>query len=77
MKLKLTGLSPFNWILSKVATSVTSRSKFNVARAIEETLGNEIRNNLKQFDCRRYFPGPTVKAAYPVTANTEYEQNEL
>jgi hypothetical protein len=77
MKLKLTGLSPFNWILSKIATSVTSRSKFNVATAIEETFGNKIRNSLKQFDCQQYFPEPTVKAVDSVTANTESEQNEL
>jgi hypothetical protein len=77
MKLKLTGLSPFNWILSKIATPLTSRSKFNVARAIEETFGNKIRNSLKQFNCRQYFPEPTVKAVDPVTENIEYGQNEL
>jgi hypothetical protein len=77
IKLKLTGLSPLNWILSKIATSVTSRSKFNVARAIEETFGNKIRNNLRQFDCRQYFPEPTVKAADPVAENAESGQNEL
>lgn len=77
MKLKLTGLSPFNWILSKIATSVTRRSKFNVARAIEETFGNKLRNNLKQFDCRQYHPEPTAKAVDPVTENSESGQNEL
>ncbi|PNF14078.1 hypothetical protein B7P43_G02150 [Cryptotermes secundus] len=77
MKLKLTGLSPFNWIFSKTATSVTRRSKFNVARAIEETFGNQIRNNLKQFDCRQYFPESTVKAVDPVTENSESGQKEL
>jgi hypothetical protein len=77
MKLKLTGLSPFNWILSKIATSLASRSKFNVARAIEETFGNKIRNNLKQFDCQQYLPELTVKASDSVNANTESRQNEL
>jgi hypothetical protein len=77
MKLKLTGLSPFNWILSKIAASVTSRSKFNIARAIEQTVGNQISNNLKRFDCRQYFPECTVRAAEPVTENSESGQNEL
>jgi hypothetical protein len=77
MKLKLTGLSPFNWILSKIATSVTSRSKFNIARAIEETVGNKIRDKLKDFDCRQYFPESAVRAVDPVDENTESGQNEL
>jgi hypothetical protein len=65
MKLKLTGLAPFNWILSKIASSVTNRSKFNIGRAIEQTVGNQISNSLKQFDCRQYFPERTVRAAEP------------
>jgi uncharacterized UPF0160 family protein len=77
MKLRLTGLFPFNWILSKIAASVTSRSKFNIARAIEETVGNQISHNLKRFDCRQYFPERTVRAAEPGAEHSESGQNEL
>jgi hypothetical protein len=58
VKLSLTGLYPFNWVLSKVATSVTNRSKFNIAKAIEETVGDKIREKLQGFDCGQYFPEP-------------------
>jgi hypothetical protein len=66
VKLTLTGLSPFNWVLSKVATSLTSRSKFNIATAIEKTVGNTIRDKLRDFDCGQYFPEPSVRDADPI-----------
>jgi hypothetical protein len=75
--LNLTGLYPFNWILSKIATSITSRSKLNMTRAIEDAVGNQIHNNLKQLDCQQYFPEHTVTADESVTDNVESRQNEL
>jgi len=65
--LKLTGLYPFNWILSKMATPVTNRSKFNIATAIEETVGRKVREKLQGFDCRQYFPEPAVRNSEHIT----------
>lgn len=63
VRLTLTGLSPFNWVLSKVATSVTNRSKLNIAKAIEETVGKRFLDKLQDFDCGQYFPEPAVRDA--------------
>lgn len=47
VKLRITGLYPFNWIFSKITSYFTNRSKFNIERVIEETVGKEIRRTLE------------------------------
>ena len=61
VRLRLTGLYPFNWIFSNVASLFTNRSKFDIGRTIEETVGKEIRGKLEGFNCRQYFPEPGVR----------------
>ncbi|KAJ9584536.1 hypothetical protein L9F63_021146 [Diploptera punctata] len=60
IRMSLTGLSPFNWILSKVATSIVNRSKSNIIANIEQTVGEKIQNLLLTFDCSSYFPQPAI-----------------
>lgn len=76
VKLRLTGLYPFNWIFSKIAVFFTNRSKFNIARAIEETVAKEIREKLEGFNCRQYFPEPAIREVHHVE-NNELTENEL
>jgi hypothetical protein len=61
LRLRLTGLYPFNWIFSTIASLFTNRSKFNIARTIEETVGKEIRGKLEGVNCRQYFPEPGIR----------------
>ena len=76
VKLGLTGLYPFNWIFSKIASYFTNRSKFNIARAIEETVGKEIRGTLERFNCRQYLPEPVIRDIHQV-GHTEPTENEM
>lgn len=63
LQLRLTGLHPFNWILSKVATPFANRCKFNIAKAIEETVADTIREKLEGFDCGQNFAESAVRGA--------------
>jgi hypothetical protein len=66
VKLRVTGLYPFNWIFAKIAAFFTNRSKFNIARAIEETVGKGIRDKLEDLNCRQYLPELAIRYAQEV-----------
>jgi len=66
VRLRLTGLYPFNWIFSTIASLFTNRSKFNIARTIEETVGKEIRGKLEGVNCRQYFPEVGIRDIHHV-----------
>lgn len=76
VKLRITGLYPFNWIFSKIASYFTNRSKFNIARAIEETVGKEIRRTLEGFNCQQYL-SEAVKRDIHHVGHTEPTENEM
>ncbi|XP_069705511.1 uncharacterized protein [Periplaneta americana] len=59
----LTGLAPFNWVLSKIATSVVNRAKQSIMQNIELTVAANIRARLRDLDCSNYFPQPALTAA--------------
>jgi hypothetical protein len=51
VRLRLTGPYPFSWIFSTIASLFTNRSKFNIARTIDGTVGKESRGKLEGVIC--------------------------
>ncbi|KDR17360.1 uncharacterized protein LOC110831786 [Zootermopsis nevadensis] len=57
-KLKVTGLGPMNWLLSKISTWILQHFESEIKGRVESTLREEIEKKLDHFDCSKYFPKP-------------------
>ncbi|XP_069668703.1 uncharacterized protein [Periplaneta americana] len=55
ISVRLTGLGPFNWVLSAVATSIANQSTENIIKSVEEGIAEEIREILESMDCNGHF----------------------
>jgi hypothetical protein len=56
LNLRVTGLGPMNWLLSRISTWILQHFKTEVKSKIESTLRDEIEKKLAHFDCSKYIP---------------------
>jgi hypothetical protein len=55
-KLKVTGLGPMNWLLSKIGTWVLQHFESEIKDRVESTLREELETKLDHFNCSKIFP---------------------